>query len=403
MAKGYTWGSFTARAVGIFGLARIDDEGYRTRDLCWNVATWRVQQAVVGASMLTPRSPFIGRFPTLLARDSAIETMDALSDVLSAVHLTGAVFLSGELSAPWGVSAPAAAEATTTLVPGAEHLVFYHLVTEGSCVATVAGYDPVPLAAGDVVLLPHGDAHVMASARDVTAIPAWEVYSPPPPGEVVGLRCGGGGDVTRMVCGFLACEKGPCNPLLESLPSILRVNVRADPTTAWIEASLSFGASEAVAQRAGGTTVLAKLSELLFVEGVRRFIESLPPEQTGWLAGVRDRFVGRALALMHARPAHAWTVEELGREVGLSRSALAERFATVLGQPPVQYLTRWRLQLAARKLRSGQESVARIAEEVGYESEAAFNRAFKREIGTPPATWRRGGSEHQTSTSITAR
>jgi AraC-like DNA-binding protein len=320
--------------------------------------------------------------------------MDALSDVLRLVRLTGAVFLSGELSAPWGVSAPSAAEASTALVPGAEHLVFYHLVTEGSCVATVAGCDPLPLAAGDVVLLPHGDAHVMASARDVTALPAWELYSTPPPGEVVGLRCGGGGDVTRLVCGFLACEKGLCNPLLESLPSILRVNVRADPTTAWIEASLSFGASEVVAQRSGGATVLAKLSELLFVEGVRRYIESLPPEQTGWLAGVRDRFVGRALALLHARPAHAWSVEELGREVGLSRSALADRFTALLGQPPMQYLTRWRLQLAAQKLRSGQGSVASIAEEVGYESEAAFNRAFKREIGTPPATWRRHRQNH---------
>jgi AraC-like DNA-binding protein len=319
--------------------------------------------------------------------------MDALSDVLRLVRLTGAVFLHGELSAPWGVCAPSAAESTTALMPGAEHLVYYHLVTEGSCVATVAGADPVPLAAGDVVLLPHGDPHVMSSSPDVTAVPAWEVYSPPPPGDVVGLRCGGGGEVTGLVCGFLACEKGPCNPLLDALPPILRVNVRSDPTSAWIETSLTFGAREAAAQRAGGTTVLAKLSELLFVEGVRRYVESLPADQTGWLAGLRNRFVGRALALLHARPAHAWSVEELAREVGLSRSALADRFTDLLGQPPMQYLTRWRLQLAAQKLRSGQASVARIAEEVGYESEAAFNRAFKREIGAPPAAWRRGAKE----------
>lgn len=322
--------------------------------------------------------------------------MDALSDVLRQVRLTGAVFLHGELSAPWGVGASSAAETATALMPGAEHLVYYHLITEGTCVARVVGADPLPLAAGEVVLFPHGDPHVMASAPDVTAVPAWEVYTPPPPGEVVGLRCGGGGAVTRLVCGFLACEKGPCNPLLDSLPPILRVNVRSDPSTTWIEASLRFAAGEA-AQRSGGATVLAKLSELLFVEAVRRFIESLPPEQTGWLAGLRDRFVGRALALMHARPAHAWTVEELGREVGLSRSALAERFATVLGQPPAQYLTRWRLQLAAQKLRAGQSSVAKIGEEVGYESEAAFNRAFKREIGAPPAAWRRGVGDDATS------
>lgn len=322
--------------------------------------------------------------------------MDALSDVLRQVRLTGAVFLHGELSAPWGVGASSAAETATALMPGAEHLVYYHLITEGTCVARLVGTDPLPLAAGEVVLFPHGDPHVMASAPDVTAVPAWEVYAPPPPGEVVGLRCGGGGTVTRLVCGFLACEKGPCNPLLDSLPPMLRVNVRSDPSTTWIEASLRFAAGEA-AQRSGGATVLAKLSELLFVEAVRRFIESLPPEQTGWLAGLRDRFVGRALALMHARPAHAWTVEELGREIGLSRSALAERFATVLGQPPAHYLTRWRLQLAAQKLRAGQSSVAKIAEEVGYESEAAFNRAFKREIGAPPAAWRRGVGDDATS------
>jgi AraC-like DNA-binding protein len=320
--------------------------------------------------------------------------MDALSDVLRSVHLTGAAYLSGELSSPWGVCAPSADAAAAALMPGAEHLVYYHLVTEGSCVASVDGFDPVPLAAGDVVLLPHGDPHVMASGPEVKAVPAWEVYTPPPPGEVIGLRCGGGGPVTRVVCGFLACEKGPCNPLLDALPPILSVNVRDDPGAAWIEASLRFGACEAAAQRSGGATILAKLSELLFVEALRRYIESLPPEQTGWLAGVRDRFVGRALSLIHARPAHAWTVEELGREVGLSRSALAERFASVLGQPPAQYLTRWRLQLAAQKLRSGQSSLARIAEEVGYESEAAFNRAFKREVGVPPATWRRRRSEH---------
>lgn len=323
--------------------------------------------------------------------------MDALSDVLRQVRLTGAAYLDGELTAPWGLLAPAADAAAPTLMPGAEHLVYYHLVTEGTCIASVDGVDPLPLAAGDVVLLPHGDPHVMSSAAGVVPVPAWEVYTPPPPGGVKGLRCGGGGAVTRLVCGFLACEKGPCNPLLDALPPMLRVNVRADPTTTWIEASLRFGTREAAVERSGGATVLAKLSELLFVEAVRRFIEQLPAEQTGWLAGLRDRFVGRSLALIHAQPARPWTVEELGREVGLSRSALAERFATVLGQPPAHYLTRWRLQLAAQKLRSGLASVAQIAEEVGYESEAAFNRAFKREIGMPPATWRRRAQDVTTA------
>jgi len=315
--------------------------------------------------------------------------MDALSEVLRLVRLTGAVFLHGELTAPWGVSALSSDAAATALMPGAEHLVYYHLVTEGQCVASVEGAEPVHLDAGDLVLFPHGDAHVMASAPEVQAVPAWEVYTPPPPGEVIGLRCGGGGEVTKVVCGFLSCEKVPSNPLLEALPPVLRVSMRADPNMAWIESSLRFGASEAAAHRAGGTTVLAKLSELLFVEAVRRYIESLPAQQTGWLAGLRDRFVGRALTLMHAHSERTWTVEELAKEVGLSRSALAERFTEFVGQPAMQYLTRWRLQVASHLLRSRALSVAQVAEQVGYESEAAFNRAFKREIGAPPATWRR--------------
>ncbi len=321
--------------------------------------------------------------------------MDALSDVLRLVRLTGAVFLHGELSAPWGLSAPSASAAE-------HHLVYYHLVTEGTCVAIMPGADPVRLTAGDVVILPHGDSHVMASAAQVTPVPTWEVYTQPQPGEVVGLRYGGGGATTQVVCGFLECEKRQSNPLLDALPPILRVNVRLDPTANWIETSLRFGASESAAQRAGGATVLAKLSELLFVEAVRRYTESLPAEQTGWLAGLRDRFVGRALTLTHAHSERAWTVEELAREVGLSRSALAERFTQFVGQPPMQYLTRWRLHVAATLLRSRGLSVAQIAEQTGYESEAAFNRAFKREIGIPPAAWRRSGGGAVVGTS-TAR
>jgi len=202
------------------------------------------------------------------------------------------------------------------------------------------------------------------------------------------VRHGGGGEVTRMVCGYLACNSSLFDTVLAALPRVMVVNMREGPAAQWLTSSIRFSIAESAAQRAGAGTVLAKLSELMFVEAIRRHIESLPPEQTGWLAGLRDRFVGKTLALIHSKPAHAWTVEELAGMVGLSRSALAERFTGLMGQPPMQYLTRWRLQLAANLLRSGSRNVASVAADVGYDSEAAFSRAFKRELGMAPAAWR---------------
>jgi AraC-like DNA-binding protein len=187
----------------------------------------------------------------------------------------------------------------------------------------------------------------------------------------------------------LACDDTLSNPLLASLPRLFKIDMRQDPRAAWLESSLKFAAAEAAHSRAGGTIVLARLSELLFVEAVRSCIEALPAHQTGWLAGVRDRYVGRALSLLHAHSVHPWTVDELARKVGLSRSALAQRFTDLLGQPPMQYLARWRLQIAAQELLIGRKSLAAVAEQIGYESEAAFSRAFRREFGMPPAGWRK--------------
>jgi AraC-like DNA-binding protein len=198
-----------------------------------------------------------------------------------------------------------------------------------------------------------------------------------------------------MVCGYLACDSSLFDTVLAALPRIMLVNMREGPGAQWLTSSIRFSITESAGQRAGAGTVLAKLSELMFVEAIRRHIESLPPEQTGWLAGLRDRFVGKTLALIHSKPAHPWTVEELAGSVGLSRSALADRFTGLVGQPPMQYLTRWRLQLAANLLHAGNRNVAAVAADVGYDSEAAFNRAFKRELGTTPAAWRRGRSREQ--------
>jgi AraC-like DNA-binding protein len=321
--------------------------------------------------------------------------MDALSDVLNAIRLTGAVFLNAELRAGWSYLTPPSRLIGDLHMPGAEHIIPYHLVSGGRCLARLVDGAPIELQTGDLIVFPQGDRHVLASASvgelrpvELTAETLHDLLRP---GEVAPLSSGSSGETTRLVCGYLACDRRLSEPLLSGLPRILRVSVQDSGIAAWVQSSVRFSVAESAAPRAGGATILAKLSELLFVEAVRQYIEALPQEQTGWLAGLRDRFVGRALALMHQDPAYPWTVDELAKQIGLSRSALAERFGELLGQPPIQYLTRWRILLAAQHLLSGSRGVAQVAEEVGYESEAAFSRAFKRELGVPPATWRKNG------------
>ena len=245
------------------------------------------------------------------------------------------------------------------------------------------------LAAGDLIMFPHGDGHLIGSDLQLAPVAAERLVEISPEGGLARISYGGGGDRTRFVCGFLACDSRLCRPMLDALPRMLRVSIGGADSTSWLVDTLRRAAAETRAPRAGTDAVLAKLSELLFVEAIRAYIESVPQTRRGWFAALSDPQVGRALALLHADPGRKWMVDELGRAAGLSRSALAERFALLLGEPPMQYLTRWRLALAARELREGRDSIARIAERVGYESEAAFNRAFKREFTIPPATWRR--------------
>jgi AraC-like DNA-binding protein len=328
--------------------------------------------------------------------------MDAVSDVLRVVRLGGAVYLNGEFTAPWCVIGQADAALCAGYLPRSERVVSYHLITEGSCWARLADNprSAIHLDAGELVVVPQGETHILGSAPDLAPLPFAPLLASQletAPGEVMRLSHGGGGALTRTICGFLACDEALSNPILSALPRIFKIDMRDDPRSAWLESSLQFAAVEAAECRVGSAIVLARLSELLFVEAVRRCIDALPAERKGWLAGVRDRFVGRALGLLHARPAHSWTVDELARKVGLSRSALAQRFTGLLGQPPMQYLARWRLQTAAQELRSGGRSLASIAAQVGYESEAAFNRAFKREFGMPPAGWRKNRGKADTA------
>jgi AraC-like DNA-binding protein len=248
------------------------------------------------------------------------------------------------------------------------------------------------LAAGDVLMMPRDADHLMGSDLQLAPTLADNVVRPVAANGLMRIEHGGGGETTRFACGFLICDERLSRPLLEALPRMLRVPIGEGPPTAWVRSLMQMGTQETAAPSPGGASVLAKLSELLFVEALRRYIQSLPDGSTGWLAGLRDRFVGRALALLHERPGHPWTVDELAERIGLSRSALAQRFTEMIGQPPMQYLTRWRLTIAAQRLRTEGASLARIAADSGYDSEAAFSRAFKRELGETPAAWRRNGA-----------
>jgi AraC-like DNA-binding protein len=314
---------------------------------------------------------------------------DVLSDVLRAVRLTGAVYFDFEMSSPWVAETPPH-DLAARVMPDAERVIHYHLVARGSCWGNVVGQEPIRLSAGDLIVFPQGDAHVLSSAPGMRATPNLARFARPTTPLPLLYELGGGGpDRTRLVCGFLGCDERPFNPLLSALPTVIHLST-AGPLAApgWLGTLHDVAVAESGRARAGGENVLARLSELMFVEVIRRYLETLPPAQTGWLAGLRDPVVGQALAALHGRAREAWTVESLARLVGLSRSVLAERFTEMVGQPPMQYLALWRMQLASRLILEG-GTVAAVAEAVGYESEAAFSRAFKKLVGRAPATWRR--------------
>ncbi len=314
---------------------------------------------------------------------------DALSEVLRAVRLTGGVFLDAEFTAPWCVQAQIGPEECRAFSISSERVIAAHYVFEGELSVAVDGEPPLTLGPGDLVLLARNDPHRLGSDLALPAVLPDALIEPAADGGLATLRHGGGGARTRIVCGYLASAVH--NPLSASLPRMLRLRSIEGSQRDWVESSFRFAAAELAAGRPGSDMVLAKLSELLFLEAVRACIAALPADRTGWLAGLRDPHVGRALALLHERVGHPWTVDELARAIGASRSVLGERFAALLGEPPMRYLTRWRLQLAAQRLLECHDSLARIAADVGYDSEAAFNRAFKRELGIPPATWRKQG------------
>jgi len=315
--------------------------------------------------------------------------MDVLSEVLKAVKLDGALFYNAEFSAPWCLCSPASPTLALYLSAGSRHVIIFHLLTEGHGYAQVEGDDrPLPLNAGDILIVPHGDPHAMRNGPLIKPVDhAEEIRRILSQGLKVS-RMGGGGEITKFICGYMTCEPQLSRIFLGGLPPMLKVHIRDDASGQWLENSIRYSVDNADASGAGGEAVIAKLSEVLFIETLRRYIALLPREQTGWLAGVRDPEVGKALALLHRQPSHPWTIAALAIEVGISRSVLAERFRRYLSETPMAYLTRWRLQLGAQMLTSTSSGVAQIAGEVGYESEPSFNRAFKREFSLPPARFR---------------
>ena len=318
---------------------------------------------------------------------------DTLSDVLEVVRLTGALFFIVDATTPWVAEAPASTHLAPVILPNVQHVVSYHVVSEGACWCESPGQAALRLEKGDVLVVPHGQAYQIASTCGLRT--GWSLddalgwFRAMASGQLpfVVTEGGNGPERLQLVCGFLGCDALPFNPVLMTLPALLRVRLH-DDSRSRLHALLEFALTESNRARPGSRSVLLRIAELVFVEVLRSYLTSGAGEDSSWLAGLRDPIVGRALARLHAEPARVWTLPELAREAGASRSVLAERFTSFVGQSPMLYLTHWRMQLAASRLTAGAAPVSAVASGVGYQSEAAFCRAFKKVTGVTPASWR---------------
>jgi AraC-like DNA-binding protein len=334
--------------------------------------------------------------------------MDVLSDVLRVVRLSGAVFFTADFSSPWAIESPIPEMLASAVMPNAECVVLFHILVDGECEVVCQRHPLMAMEGGDVIVFLRGDQHTMRSRGAVAVTPLASVFSPHVHDEPAQFSFGGGGRTSRFVCGYLNCDQR-FGPLVEALPTMLLVRARDDYSTieavdasgrratvvpqgsgTWLGTTLKFTINEAKAARPGNAAMLGRLTELMFVEILREYMQRLPASEGGWLAGLNDAHVGKALRLLHADPVRNWTVDELAREVAVSRSVLAQHFTELVGETPMRYLANWRMQLAKQMMREGTRNIQEVATRVGYESEAAFNRAFKRATGSPPATWRKG-------------
>lgn len=322
---------------------------------------------------------------------------DTLSDVLQTVRLTGALFFLVDARSPWVAEAPASPVLSPVLLPQAQHVVSYHVIRHGACWCESPGLEPLPLAAGDVLVVPHGHEYALTSQPGLrtgySAAETLQWFEDMAAGRLpfVVQEGGSGPERIDVVCGFLGCDALPFNPVLATLPPLLRIRLPAAGASDRLETLLGYAVAESQARSAGSQSVLLRIAELVFVEVLRaHLVATGEKEASGWLSGLRDPLVGQVLARLHAAPGEAWTLERLAHEVGTSRTVLTERFVQFVGLAPMLYLTRWRMQMAARRLLEPGAKVAGVAWDVGYESEAAFSRAFKRCTGVSPKTWRRG-------------
>lgn len=317
--------------------------------------------------------------------------MDVLSEVLHGVRLTGAIYFDVRARAPWTAETPPLPQIHTKVMPDFEYVIGFHIVLDGDCWAYLVeeSEPPVWMSAGDTILLTRGDGHVLGTEAGRRAEPDYGIYrrAQDRPLPFVLDELGGEGESTRFVCGYLGCDARPFNPILNALPRMVHVQNVEGQRNSTIEL-IRLALEESTGRREGKETVLAKLSELMFVGALRQYIDTLSSDSKGWLAGLRDPQVGAALNLIHGRPAEDWTLERLAEAVHMSRSAFADRFSYYVDESPIRYLARWRMQLALRYLDSPGTSIAEAAERVGYHSEAAFNRAFKKYMGIPPGEWR---------------
>jgi AraC-like DNA-binding protein len=331
----------------------------------------------------------IARPNQLTARPNLkVATMiDPLSDVLRSVRLTGGIFLDARFTAPWCVHTKLIAEDCGAFMVRAPLLIAYHFVIKGKFLLSIEGESAVEVRAGEIVLLPRNDAHTLASATGLVSTNARHLIRPSEDGGLAKISHGGGGEPVHLVCGFL-CSEEPCNPLIASLPRVLKFDVREGVSRDWIEASVRYAASELTAGRIASSSLLSRLSELLFVEAMRQYSVTFKDQDAGWLKGLADPRIGRALAAIHRDISSPWSADSLAREVSMSRSAFVDRFTALTGMPPIRYLTIWRLQTARRTLRETRKPIEQLAQEVGYGSGEAFSRAFKREFGLSPAQWR---------------
>jgi AraC-like DNA-binding protein len=313
--------------------------------------------------------------------------MDPLSEMLRSVRLTGGVFLDARFSAPWCVVSEITTEDCRPFVDSPRQVIAYHVVIDGRLLLTVPGEPAIEVAAGEVVLLPRNDSHTLAGGPGIAAIAGHTLIQPAADGGLARVRHGGGGESTHIVCGFLASEEAS-NPMIAALPRLLKLDIREGASREWVEAAVKFAASELTEGRVASRSVMARLSELLLVEAVRNYAVTLGEHESGWLKGLADPQIGRTLALIHGDLGVQWSIERLAREAAMSRSAFVERFTQLVGMPPIRYLTCWRLHTAKLQLRETRRSIADLAHALGYDSEEAFSRAFKRYAGVSPARWR---------------